>query len=560
VTMRALGVWLARSRPPRARLLRAVGISVLAAASSIALLGGSGLLIGKAAEGGGLAALGVLLVIIEIVAFLRAPLRFEERLITHRVALGSMVRWRTWLYDVISVRLPGSLSPLASGELLDRSIEDVDALEDLYVRIALPVFMAVVTGLLGALLIGIVLPLAGVALGVGVLVGLALAALIARRSSASVDDTAYWRGLGSARTVDLFDGLAELTMAGAADDVVKDINDAESRRARLAARSGQVRGVGIAAEGLIGGLTVIAVALLAADAAHRHVISAAEAAAVALATVAVVEPLLGLVLAAVRAPEVASSARRLDELSDAPVAFHEPTSPLPWPEGAPVLMLDDIASPAVVGGPLVLKDVSLAVAPGERVAILGASGSGKSTICTLIMRFLDPTEGSIEVGGLPIGAMHSDEVRRHVALLDQSPTLFGGTLADTLRLGNPAADDEMLRDVLRLCDLEDLLAKGLNQPLAERGTSLSGGQQRRVALARVLLRKPDLLLLDEPTAGLDPVQGRAVLANCLRASKDAGVILLTHDVEEADQFDRVYWLEDGVLVELSATQRHELAL
>ena len=130
-TMRVLSNWAERSRPPTRRLLASVGLALLAALSSLALLGGSGVLVVRATGGGGLAALGGLLIAIELMAFLRAPLRLSERLSAHRVALRSMIQWRLWLYDGIARQPAGTLT-ISSGELLDRSIDDVDALQDLY--------------------------------------------------------------------------------------------------------------------------------------------------------------------------------------------------------------------------------------------------------------------------------------------------------------------------------------------------------------------------------------------------------------------------------------------
>jgi ABC-type multidrug transport system fused ATPase/permease subunit len=217
--------------------------------------------------------------------------------------------------------------------------------------------------------------------------------------------------------------------------------------------------------------------------------------------------------------------------------------------------VDHVAAPAGLGGPLVLSDVSFRVAPGERIALLGASGAGKSTVCALLLRFLDPTRGSISVGGTPLERLSTDEIRDHVALLDQSPVLFGGTIADSLRLGDPDATDEELHRVLDLVELGELGDGGLDLQIAEAGASLSGGQQRRLALARVLLRRPALLLLDEPTAGLDEEQGHSILESCLDVTPDAAVVLLTHRVAETQGADRVYLLTDGVLNELDTAAR-----
>ena len=166
------------------------------------------------------------------------------------------------------------------------------------------------------------------------------------------------------------------------------------------------------------------------------------------------------------------------------------------------------------------------------------------------MKFLEVDAGTIAVGTATYPSLTSESIRTHVALLDQSPTLFAGTLADTLRLGAPDASDAALLSILEQCQLQELLPDGLESlslPLAEDGRSLSLGQQRRIALARVLLRTPEILLLDEPTAGLSREQAKSVLSNALRYAGDATVILVTHDIEETAGFDAVWNLEGGRL-------------
>lgn len=557
MTLRTLLRWARRSAPTRARLMNAIAISLIAAACSLVLFGGSGLLIGKAAGGGGLAALGALLIVIELVAFLRAPLRYEERLVTHQVALGSMVRWRTWLFDVLSLRLPGSLSTTASGDLLDRTLEDVTALDDIYVRIALPLLSAIITGLLGVVVSLVFAPLAGLALLCGLVLSFCAAAVLTKGVASQGAEEAYWRGAVTAAVVDLTDGLAELTMAGTLDTALDAVAHAERERAIRSRRAARRRACGALVTGLFAGGTIVGVTLLCASAHHQGSLTSAEVAGLSLLSIAAVEPLGGVILAFLRVPEVAASGDRLDELEAQSPAFTEPTKPRAWPEDT-TLVLHHVAAPALAGGTDVLSDVDLEIAPGERVALLGASGAGKSTLCHLLLRFLTPTAGSITIGGCSLSDFSSDQVREHIALLDQSPQLFGGTLGDALRLGDPLASDAQLLDVLETVDLADFAEDGLEVRIAEAGASLSGGQQRRLALARLLLRRPQLFLLDEPTAGLDAEQADDVLRRCLASTAGASVLLLTHHVTQTEGFDRVYFLENGCVHLLDAATVAEL--
>ena len=559
-TMATLRRWAGRSRPPARRLAGAVALAVVAALSALALLGGSGVLVVRATHGGGLAALGGLLIAIELMAFVRAPLRLRERLSAHRVALASMVRWRVWLYDRIAERTPGGLA-LSSGELLSRSIEDVDALQDLYVRLALPLLSAVATGLVAALWIGLVLPAAGFVLLGSLLVGLAAAAAIGRSADRLEQAAAAARSRLAGATADLVTGMTELAMVDGTTSALADIEAVAGERSRIAGRQAWIRGVGGASLVVVIGASVASITVLAGQAMGRGGLSDAAAAGVALLAVAGLEPLPGLIAAAVRAPEVAESARRLDSVEAAPPSRSDPKAPAPWPDAPVTVRVDEVhATPPGRQAP-VLAGASLELRAGARVALLGASGAGKSTLADVLLGFLTPSAGHVWIGEVDLARLSGAELLDHVALLDQSSAIFGGTLRDALRLGAPDADDATMEAMLSTCQLAELLERpgGLDQLLAEQGASLSGGQQQRLALARALLRRPELLILDEPTVGLDPEQAHTVLSLALEEAGPATVLLITHDLAEAMRCEQVLWLSGGQVRPLSPDELSALA-
>jgi ABC-type transport system involved in cytochrome bd biosynthesis fused ATPase/permease subunit len=545
--------WMVRSRPDTSRIIAALVLSLFAGAASITLFGGSGLLVGKAAGGGGLAVLGGLLVLIEIVAFLRAPLRYEERMVTHRVALGSMVRWRLWLYDIVATKSPGSLSFLSTGELLDRSIEDIDLLEDLYVRVVLPIVAALMTGLLAAGVIAIWLPLGGLVVALCVLGGLVVSLALGHAAVHPAQHAAALRSLISSKMVDTIEGSAELRMTNLGGQLHREIEELDAHCQRQEVLVARMRAFGVLAIGCLNAAGVLGVTLLAAAHVHHGSLTPGEAAGISLASLAGLEPLLGALAGALAAAHVDAAAARLEALESAPASVIEASHPVQWPSRTAPLSFRSVSSAPSAGAPAVVRNVSLVIDPGARIAIIGASGSGKTTLCRLALRFLDPLEGSVAIGATAYLDMASDDVRHHVVLLDQDPILFAGTLGDALRLGDPLATDEALLAIIATVDLGELATspEDLALSIGESGATLSLGQQRRVALARAMLRRPDILLLDEPTAGLDPEQGRRILSDVLSAAGDAAVVLVTHDDDAAQMMSERYWLYNGELSKVS---------
>ncbi|MFD0525265.1 ATP-binding cassette domain-containing protein [Paractinoplanes durhamensis] len=236
--------------------------------------------------------------------------------------------------------------------------------------------------------------------------------------------------------------------------------------------------------------------------------------------------------------------RRLAEVMATASPVTEPLSPAALPVGPHTLRLTDVGAAWVPGRP-VLQDVNLTLAPGDRVALVGPSGSGKSTIAALLVRFLDPAGGRITLDGVDLRDIPSDRVRQIVGYLPEDAYLFDTTIAANLRIAKPGATDDELREALtqaRLRDWVDGLPAGLETAVGEHGMELSGGERRRLALARALLAGFEVLILDEPTEHLDDDTAAALTRDLLAAAGTRTVLLITHRPGIAAEVDRVVTL------------------
>ena len=197
----------------------------------------------------------------------------------------------------------------------------------------------------------------------------------------------------------------------------------------------------------------------------------------------------------------------------------------------------------------ILKGINLTIKPAERLAILGRSGSGKSTLASLIRGDRKPTSGSIKLNGVDTDKF-GDQITKYISIINQTPYLFNTTIANNLRLGNEDASEEQLWQVLRRVGLSEMvqeLPEGLETKVDEAGLRFSGGERHRLALARILLRDTPIVLLDEPTVGLDPITEQAVINTFIKQLKGKTLIWITHHLQGIDKMNQVIFIEDGKL-------------
>jgi thiol reductant ABC exporter CydC subunit len=525
----------------RGRLAAAAFFGVIAAASTVALLGTSGWLISYAAELPPVLSLSVAAVMVRSFALSRSVFRYLERLVGHDAAFRGLTELRVRIYDRLEQLSPVGLMRFGRGDLLARLVADVDAALDLPLRVVLPWVQAAIVSAATVAFLAWLVPGAGLALGLVLILGLVVVPwIVARISARSERRLAPTRGALSASVVTSLDGAADLVAFGAVDAALADIERRDRELTAVARRESAGLGLGVGLSTALQGAAVVACLVAAIPAVTEGRIGPAWLAVAALLPLAAYDIVALLPSSALAYQRVRGSAARLNEVLDAPEPVRDPRHAQPMPH--PPLPLRCRGLVAGWTDEPVLRGIDLDVAAGERVAIVGPSGAGKSTLAMVLLRFLGYASGSVQLDGSELSALEGDEVRDEVGLLTQDAHIFDTSVRENLHLGDPRASDDQLRAVLARVGLAAWLThlpRGLDADLGPHGDAMSGGERQRLALARLLLAERRLLVLDEPTEHLDPRAADELTDDVLAVTAGCSTLLITHRLRGLDRVDRV---------------------
>ncbi|MBN8756703.1 MULTISPECIES: thiol reductant ABC exporter subunit CydC [Variovorax] len=526
---------------PRALLLGGL-LAALTVLAGMALLGLSGWFITATALAGLHAATAFTFDVfmpsagIRLLALGRTASRYGERLVTHDATFGVLAALRVRLFRGWARPEAARALLMRPARLLFRLTSDIDALESLYLRLLVPAAAALGAALLAGMVLGFMHVAMGAALALWlVFAGWGIAIVVARRARRPAIRRAHAIEALRARAVDLVAGQTDLVMAGRIDAQREALMRADAQLAQADLALNRLEAASGFAYGSAGTLTLVGVLLVVGALVSEGVIGAPAAALALLVALTATEPFAALRRGALDAGRTWLAVRRLAPRME--LAEDDATSAKPEDDAPFALQLKNITVTHPGSRAEVLSDVSLTLQAGERVALVGTSGAGKSTLLAAIAAEITPRSGTVSA--------------QPACLLTQRTELFQDSLRDNLRLADPTASDERLWSVLQAAGLEAdvrALSTGLDTRLGEGGLGLSGGQSRRLALARLLLRPVPLWLLDEPTEALDAAVAHDVMQRLAQHAGPRTLLIATHLRREAALADRLVCMRHGRIV------------
>lgn len=546
-------------RPHRRRLVTAVALGSAANLAGAALLAVAVFLLSAAALRPPILHLTVAIVTVRALALVRAGTRYAERLTTHDTAFRLLADLRERVYRWVVPRSPSRLPAEPHGDVLGRIVHDVDAVEQLLIAGVVPVAAAGITALGTVAAVAVLAPEAAAVLAAGLAVS-ALALRSGGLRGATDDGVAFVgrRGAHTAGLVAFAETAPELAYLGAASTVMDHLRTEGGRIDAALARQRRTLATHTAHTLLVAGATTAAVLWLAAAATTAGRLDGRALGAVVVLAMTSFELTATVSVGLERLTEARAAAGRLLALAPERSGPQRPAPASPRPL-RPAVTLGACRLAVRRQGRSTLADVSFVLSPGRPVAVVGRSGSGKTTLTHVLAGLLDPTTGHVCADGEPVDAQRCREL---VALAGQEAHVFPTSLAVNLRIAAPTASDADLVSALarvRLGVWLEQLPAGLETVVGEHGVGLSAGQARRVALARALLADRAVLVLDEPTADLDPLTAAVLLDDVLALAAERAVLVLSHDVALLDRFHELLVLDHGRVVQRGSPAALEAA-
>jgi len=516
--------------------------------SGIGLLMTSAYIIAKAALQPPMVTLQLGIAGVRFFGLARGVFRYAERLISHNITFKILAKLRLWFYDAIEPLAPARLMHFKSGDLLQRVVDDIQSLENIYTRVLGPPLTALLVAALMWSLLGVYsLQAALLILCFHTLAGIGVPLLTRQLSRGVQVGIMSRKAEQQVLALDLFQGIGELQLYGQLPAHLAAMQSAETGKLKLQRKNAIIEGLHESLTGLLMNGALIAILWALIPSISTGAVNGISLTVITLAVMASFEPFLPLPSTLKHLEADQHAGERLFEILDAKPETVAPASPLPFP-AEQTIQVEKLSFTYPGSTTKALDRITFTVLTGEHIAIVGPSGAGKSTITSLFMRFWNSSEGSISIGGHNITLFDPEELRRQIALVSQRTYLFAETIRENLLLAAPKATDDDLKKALTAAGLSHFTSK-LDEWCGQHGMKLSGGERQRIAIARILLQRAPIMILDEATANLDGVTEREVTETLNAISAGKTLITITHRLKAMEQYDRILVLEKGKIVE-----------
>ncbi|EGU53382.1 cysteine/glutathione ABC transporter membrane/ATP-binding component [Vibrio nigripulchritudo ATCC 27043] len=481
-------------------------------------------------------------------AMSRTAGRWGERVVSHNATFKLLTDLRIFFYEKLTPLIPGKVANIRDADLLNRLVADIDAMDHVYLRLISPLVVSV----LGIASLTLFLcwfdPVLGLTLG-GILLALVLIWPVIFYKLGKLNGQQLTLNKSELRiaTLDWLQGHSELVLFGVESRYRDNIDSKQSALMENQAKHARITGLASSLLMLASGLTLVLMLWIAADGVGGRTPDPFIA-MIAFATMASFEILMPVAGAFQYLGQTVTSARRLNEIIHADPEVQFVTNETPQPDKFDI-QLSDVTFGYEADAP-VLNNLDLHVGHGQKVAIVGQTGSGKSTLLQLVTRIWDAQSGQVAIGGRDVKQWNESALRASTSVVSQRVDVLNGSLRDNLTIALPDAEDAQLIDVLEQVGLSKLNEdKGLDTWLGEGGRQLSGGEKRRIGIARAVLRQSPIVLMDEPTEGLDKQTEQQMMQLFDKHFSDKTVIFITHRLVGLEKMDLVCLMEQGQFIE-----------
>ncbi|MBC8015467.1 MAG: thiol reductant ABC exporter subunit CydC [Sporomusaceae bacterium] len=533
-------------------MLIAAVFGCLTIGSNMGLLGVSAYLIASAALHPSISELSAAIVGVRFFGIVRAVFRYLERYISHDATFRLLGTIRVWFYAKIERLAPARLMEWQSGELFSAIVGDVETLKEFYLRVLAPPFIGIVVLSAACLFLSqYSMSFVYLLMGAFLMAGVLLPILVQTIQKNSASELVAVRSELKAQLVDSMTGIVELAAFGQTERQAQRIDHIHQRLLYLQSKVSKLSGLIDTFGLLIVNSTVWLTLWLAIPLVHSKQIEGVYLAVLVLIVQSSFEAVLPLPLAVHYLAESMAAARRLFAIVDTEPAVPEVDDGIHNASNISI-KVENLSFRYSPEGPFVLNNIHFTVSAGQRVAIVGPSGSGKSTLLHLFLRFWNYSQGSIYLGKSELKKYDAHWLRSQFGVVSQQTHLFNASIRDNILLARPDASEDQFDQAIKHAELENFIGKlpqGYDTMVGQNGYALSGGERQRIAIARALLKNAPILILDEPTVGLDAVTEQLVMATIEKLMAGRTTIMITHRLTGLHTMDEILVLSSGRIVE-----------